>query len=226
MQQSTHPVDPFLDQDLKWILEWMSCLLLIPYLHFPSMSIAQFLVHLIWWRICHPQITIHIKWHIKQGWEKKKRSSSLWVQEKKNKTGETEQGAKASKWKSFTCHEASGSWSLHSTMSCIQLCMHSARVTGRCWKTSVVMSQEFYIYKKKRWCSQIYATQAMLPCACIPLENSSSRSPHPLLWVPHPISKSIICVCEAEEAHHLTTAPPPFFPPLSSCCHRASQPPC
>lgn len=46
------------------------------------------------------------------------------------------------------------------------------------------------------------------------LESSSSHSPHPLLRVPHPISKSIKCVCEAEEAHQLTTAPPPFFPPL------------
>lgn len=175
--------------------------------------------------LSHPQITIHIKWHIKKGWGGgKKGSSSLRVQEGR-KTGESEQGAKASKWKSFTCHEASSSWSLRSTMSCIQLCMHSVRVTGRCWKTSVVMCPEFHI-EKTRWCSQINATQAMLPCACIPLENGSSRSPHPLLWVPHPISKSIICVCEAEEAHHLTTAPPPFFPCLFLPPQSLASPPC
>lgn len=81
------------------------------------------------------------------------------------------------------------------------------------------------LYEKKRGRSQIYETQAMVPCARIPLENISSRSPHPLRRVPHPISKSIICVCEAEEAHPLATAPPPF-PPPPSCCHRALQPPC
>lgn len=66
----------------------------------------------------------------------------------REKTGEREQGAKTSKWKSFTCHEASGSWSLHSTMSCIKLCMHGVRVTGRCQKTSVVMSPECFFLKR------------------------------------------------------------------------------
>lgn len=164
-------VDPFLD--LKWILDERRLTMQFPfyafaqpYLHFPSMSTAQSLVHLIWWRICLPQITIHIKWHIKQGWEKKGAPADESKKGGKN-TGGTEQGAKASRWKSFTCHEASGSWSLHSTMSCIQLCMHSVRVTRRCWK-NICCYVSGILGIKKRWCIQIYAIQAMFPRALCP----------------------------------------------------------
>lgn len=77
-----------------------------------------------------------------------------------------------------------------------------------------------------------FTTQTMLPSARIPpLESSASRSPHPLLRVPYPISKSIKCVCEAEEAHQLTAAPPPFFSSVASFalqlplpCSPAAQP--
>lgn len=48
--------------------------------------------------------------------------------------------------------------------------------------------------------------------------------------MPHPISKSIICVCEAEEAHQFTTTAPPLPPSpphgsVSSGCNRALQSP-
>lgn len=99
---------------------------------------------------------------------RKKRSSGWSIKKKGGKnTGGTEQGAKASKWKSFTCHEASGSWSLHSTMSCIQLCMHSVRVTRRCWK-NICCYVSRILGIKTRWCIQIYAIQAMFPRALCP----------------------------------------------------------
>lgn len=91
------------------------------------------------------------------------------------------------------------------------------------------LPQNFTSTKKKN-CIHINATQVMHPCASFPLENSSSPSPHPLR-VPHPISKSIICVCEAEEAHQFTaTAPPPFFfllpPPATPPSLLAATEPC
>ncbi|CAB1459303.1 unnamed protein product [Pleuronectes platessa] len=67
--------------------------------------------------------------------------------------------------------------------------------------------------------------QAKPPSASIPPLESSSRSLHPLLRAPHPISKSIKCVCEAEEAHQLTTAPPPFLPLLFSLPQSLAAPP-
>lgn len=111
-------------------------------------------------------------------------------------------------------------------MSCIKLCMHGVRVTERCRKKHLLLCPQKFFEKKRWWSSQI----STLPCACIPpLGSSSSHSPHPLLRAPHPISKSIKCVCEAEEAHQLTTAPPPplssFFSSSSSRCHRAPASP-
>lgn len=136
--------------------------LLISYLHFSwRISITQLLVRLIWWRI---YLAIWLLF-ISNGTSKKKLQLMSPREKKKQVKGNRVQ--KTSKWKSFTCHEASGSWSLHSTMSCIKLCMHGVRVTGRCWKN--ICCYVSRILKKMRWrSSQIYANQAMLPCACIP----------------------------------------------------------
>lgn len=102
-------------------------------------------------------------------------------------------------------------------------------------KTSVVMPRDSETFLKKENRDDVSRKMQSVPTcpgAWRPSlwRNGSSPSPHPLLRVPHPISKSIICVCEAEEAHHLSTAPPPFpsfplaatappaSPPLLACC--------
>lgn len=182
------------------------------FIFFWGISMAQFLVHLIWWRIY-----LAIRLPFISNVTKKKEEPQL-MSPRKKKTG-------CKNIKMEIIHLSRSAWQLEPPFDNVMHKIMYARCEGH-WEMlkniCCYLSRFFFL---KRWRSQIYASQAMLPCACIPpLESSSSRSPHPLLRVPHPISKSIKCVCEAEEAHQLTTAPPPFFS-SSSRCHRASQPP-
>lgn len=128
--------------------------LIEPYLHFPRTSITLFLVRFdLLENFHHRRTLISDQTAIpnKAGSEgkergKEKKESGLRGREEVRareqcvKNEKKERKKKHPEGKLFTCHEASGNWSLHSTMSCIQLCLHGVRVTGRCWKTSVVVS--------------------------------------------------------------------------------------
>ena len=162
--------------------QYMSHLSLTSYLHFPLKNIHCTPLY-IWFdegftspSDYHSYQTTH-----QTRLRRKKRSSGSWVQEKKKKQVEREQAVKTLKWKSFTCHEASGSWSLRSTMSCIKLCMHGVRVTGRCWKTSVVMSPDFFLLKKRDkspdFCSPSNASLCLYPSGEQLLSFTASSPP-------------------------------------------------
>lgn len=83
-------VDPFLD--LKWILDERRLTMQFPfyafaqpYLHFPSMSTAQSLVHLIWWRIYVSLRLAFISNGTSNRAEERKRSSGWWIKKRGEK---------------------------------------------------------------------------------------------------------------------------------------------
>lgn len=162
----------------------------------------------IWFmkNLYHHQTIIHIKRHTDQGWDLKRRIQSKRKEEKKQVWEDDVQKQQNENYSLVTNRLAAEAF--------IRQC-HAYNYVCTVWgslanaeKTSVVMSPEFYIKKRDE------ASRFTQPKQCLHPKNGSSPSLHPLLRVPHPISKSIKCVCEPEEAHQLTTtAPPPFFPP-------------